>query len=378
MKKAIFSLAALCLICAALSGCAKDISRPSETRPTETEKHTHVFSEWSVFEEATCTLEGKYERFCQCGLRDTKPIKKKAHTATDWVVDVEPTLRESGKRHMVCTECDSVFNEEVTRITIDRLPPVFDDKQQEYRPSYDLAHCRHREGKPVVLLLFMDDNESSWTEAEVNAFKDEHVTPGLEYLETEAKKWNVELDFNVISYSTPTCGYELKYEGKVNKDLSVGGSTKDIIDKAAEDICFGDNWDLYSYYQNLYPHETVIFLSFFNKDGRSYTRHAISPGQMEYAEHSVIFADLYGSSPQYRAPGSRASAVAHELLHLFGAEDYYASLSRESIANELYPDDILLWCYDDISRNTLGDLTAFSIGWTDEIPQVCYNGDWWK
>ena len=96
-------------------------------------------------------------------------------------------------------------------------------------------------------------------------------------------------------------------------------------------------------------------------------------GYLEYSEHCVLFANNLSGSK-----GSRASTIAHEILHLFGAEDYYVSMSREALANQKYPDDIMLWQVERIQDNSIGDCTAYSVGWTDEVPDVCYDDRWWK
>ena len=164
----------------------------------------------------------------------------------------------------------------------------------------------------------------------------------------------------------------------MTRNLDRDGSTKDALDQVAADIGCDSGWDLYSYYKSKYPDDDIIFLCLLNASGKSYTRHSISTGYLEYAEHSILFADSYGAPAGSRKEGSRAAVVAHEILHLFGAEDYYTSLSRERLAMELYPDDIMLWQYDDIQSNALGDCTAYSVGWTDKAPSVCYNSKWWQ
>lgn len=352
---------------------------PTKTPPEESMQHTHVWNDWTTVQEATCVYKGQKERICGCGVKETKEISKTRHTGDKWIIDKEATLKEVGKKHQLCSVCGTVFNEKtIPTLTVNVLPGTTDTYQDPLRPNYALANCRRLEGNPVVVLIFIDDNESCWTEAEVVAFTQEHILVGLNYLESNAQKWGVDLDFVVESYSTPLSGYEIKYEGTVNPDLHNGGSTKDVLDKAAADIGCDSNWELYSYYKAKYPKDDIVFLNFLNKSGKSYARNAISTGYMEYSEHCVIFADYLGESSALRKDGSRAATVAHEILHLFGAEDFYTSYTRESLANKKYPNDIMLWQYDNIQDNKIGDCTAFSVGWTDVVPEVCYDDYWWK
>lgn len=341
--------------------------------------HTHQWGEWTVVREATCTSKGRLERYCECGEKDLDRVPTLEHTHGDWIIDKEATLIECGKKHQVCSVCNTTINEEEIPIpTFDILPGITDMHQEMLRPNYGLANCRKLEGNPVVVLLFMDDDESHWNADEISTFTEEHILLGLNYLENNAKKWGVDLDFVVESHSTHLGAYELKYEGIVNTNLYVGGSSKDVLDQAAQDMGCDSNWELYSYYKSKYPNDDIIFLNFLNKSGISYTRHAISTGYLEYSEHCVIFADYWGFPPETRKYGSRAATVAHEILHLFGAEDFYSSSAREALANKLYPNDIMLWQYDDINDNLIGDYTAFSVGWTTMVPDVCFENKWWE
>ena len=359
------------------------LSTYGEERTTAATKgstaHTHDWGEWRIIRNATCNAEGRSERVCACGEKTVKTVPMLVHTGDGWIVDEEATLRESGKKHQICSACGIAFNEmNIPPLTVNPVPGITDVNQELFRPYYALANCRRLEGNPVVVLIFIDDNESAWTKNEVVTFTQEHILPGLDYLENTAKTWGVNLDFVIQSYSTPLNGYEIKYEGVVNRNLHNGGSTKDVLDQAAMDIGCASNWELYSYYKEKYPTDDIIFLNFLNKSGKSYARHAISTGYVEYSEHCVIFADYLGGSPAMRQNGSRASTVAHELLHLFGAEDYYSPRSRERLANQNYPKDIMLWQYDNIEDNVIGDCTAFSVGWTDIVPDVCYEDAWWE
>ena len=261
MKKRFTIKAITCLILiillTVLISCNND-GRSVETGavPESSTQHTHEWGEWTVANKATCVSEGRSERVCACGEKDTKALQTVAHTSNDWIVDKEATLRESGKKHQVCSVCNERFNEKtIPLITVDLLPGITDVYQDQSRPNYNLANCRNLKGNPVVVLIFIDDNESHWTKEEVTTFTQEHILVGLDYLEKNARKWGVDLDFTIESYSTALSGYKIKYEGTVNRNLYNGGSTKDVLDKAAQDIGCDSNWELYSYYKAKYPKE---------------------------------------------------------------------------------------------------------------------------
>ncbi len=371
----------LVMLSITLMSCATPGVPPaSESDPVESETaHTHKWGDWIILPAATCTSEGQAERACACGEMEQRTLPQLGHRSSTWIVAKEATLRESGLTYKICSECDSIFNEtELPRLKAKPLDGISDHYQYPLRPNYHLSSCRDLKGSPVVVLIFIDDYESYWTESEVKDFTENQVLVGLDFLEESAEAWGVDLDFVVECYSTPTSGYEIKYEGIINKNLNNGGSTKDVSDRAAMDIGCESGWELYSYYKEKYPNDDIIFLNLVNKSGISYARNVIAPAYEQYAEHCVMFADYLTSSPAVRTDGSRASTVAMMILYLFGAESMFTSSAREQLAAQLYPDDVMFWLYDDITLNTIGDCTAYSIGWTNTVPEVCYNDQWWE
>ena len=66
---------------------------------------------------------------------------------------------------------------------------------------------------------------------------------------------------------------------------------------------------------------------------------------------------------------------------MFGAEDYYYEEGenrdqRNILARQYYTNDIMLGYYDDLHLLRVNDVTAYSVGWTDRMPKILYNGDW--
>ena len=89
-------------------------------------------------------------------------------------------------------------------------------------------------------------------------------------------------------------------------------------------------------------------------------------------EYCLIFTGFTDTSYD-----SASDTVAHETLHLFGAEDYYYPDSRKALAKQVYPTDIMLCAMSDLAYFTLDSYTAYCVGWTDTAPEVCSNPAWW-
>ncbi len=255
------------------------------------------------------------------------------------------------------------------------LPGITDMTQEELRPNFWLGNNKKLSDDVLVVILFIDDNESHWAKQEIDDFTETAIKPALAFLEDEAKKHNNNLKFKIESLSKYNTNKSLKYDGTVNRNLNVGGSSKDVLDQAAQKLGFENNWDIYSYYKNQQGENDLIFLNLLNKDGISYARNCNSIGYAAYAEHAVIFSRYLGEAVQK----DRASTVAHEILHLFGAEDMYTTFSRELLATRFYYNDIMLLSPNlSILTYSVGDLTAYSVGWYNTPPELCYNELWWQ
>ncbi len=258
--------------------------------------------------------------------------------------------------------------------------PIGQDKLHEYRNSHDMGSSRHLRGRVIVHCFFVDDNESSWTAEQSDRFLNEQIKPALEMIIAESKQWNINLTFDIKSYCNERADFSLKYNGTVNKDLMDGGSTKDIFNQMAVNMGYASDIDFTISDDASGGYTDSIYLTLINKKGRSYTRNIYVSGNAYYidndvSEHCIIFSQDLDAWVSYIAPKSRSATVAHEVLHLFGAEDYYKS-QREDLAEQYYYYDIMTLSTRDISKLKIMEMTAFSIGWTNDVPELCYNSQW--
>ena len=251
---------------------------------------------------------------------------------------------------------------------------------EDTRPRYGLGTCHTLSGEQTVVLFFMDDDESRWTKEDVIDFTDQKILPALDFLEKQAQSWGVELDFTVKRYSTALSGgLQMTYGGSVIKDLNVSGSTKDLPAQIAALMgCDRDDALLRALMEE-FETESVIPLMLLNKDGVAYARAQLSPGLGGHVEHAVVFADHLGHpAGSWRRMSRREATVAHEILHLFGAEDYYLDEGRIRLAEKYYPNDIMLLDTFRLSRLTVDAYTGYCVGWTDEVPAICSEEAWYE
>ena len=64
--------------------------------------HEHVWSDWTVASEPTCTEAGEKIRTCYCGEIETEEIPTTDHVFGEWTVTTEPTCTEAGVETRTC------------------------------------------------------------------------------------------------------------------------------------------------------------------------------------------------------------------------------------------------------------------------------------
>lgn len=270
--------------------------------------------------------------------------------------------------------------EDCTELTTDGVYEPFEYKyaSDSYRLAFGIGTCYNFSGKQTVVLFFVDDDESSWSKEDVLKFTNSKVLPSLDFLEKQAKEWGVELSFEVKRFSTPLSdGTKFVYEGCVNKNLDATGSTKDLPEQMSKILGYKNEIEFFNVMMDEYQSNSVIPIMLLNKDGTAYARKQLVGGDMGHIEHAVVFADGLGDiNGSWRYVAHREATIAHEILHLFGAEDYYINPKRLELAEEHYIDDIMLLDTYDISRLKVGEMTAYYVGWTDEAPNIRYYDNW--
>ena len=104
--------------------------------------HTEVFDE---AKEATCTetglTEGKHCSVCGKILKAQEVVAKKAHTESEWIIDVEPTCEVNGSKHKVCEVCNEILK--VEAITATGHAEVVDEEKEATCTETGLTDGKH-------------------------------------------------------------------------------------------------------------------------------------------------------------------------------------------------------------------------------------------
>ncbi len=223
------------------------------------------------------------------------------------------------------------------------------------RRSYNSGSCTTLKGDVTVFIHFVNDYNSRWSMSQMADTVRNSVIPGLEFLEEQAKEYNINLSLDM------KWGEAYSFDGVVDSGNDV---TSVLLGRIAEKQGY-DSADDYNEALAEKNNGQLAHLILVNKEGRPY---ALCSTMLDnyYTENAVIFRTGDRSYDAY--------SVAHELLHLFGAEDMYDG-ERAELADEYYHQDIM-YRWDNMPYLEVGEATAYQVGWINEPPEVCFTAGW--
>lgn len=336
-----------------VTGCGRrEVRRPRETRePEETYTMPLIWMENSP----TAPTE-----------EETQPFYEDSDTFTDF-----DSYVEQGPQSPFPEGGDIYAPETVPPF----VPPPTEPPYQQERPDAhrNVGLCKNLTRDAMALLVFMNDSESQWTASEVQDYISTMIYPGLGYIQDQAAAWGYGITFDNCVYPDETGGAKvITYSGTVN-DWDDDTQNEDLVDQAAAAFGFGSREAMIQNVQNYAGTDQVAIIFCLDKDGRSYSNWNLDNGS--YVEHAVLFTHQDGSR---RAP----DIVAHEVMHLFGAEDMYADRGERSgraqMAQRLCPTELYYQPQWELYDNTVSSYTAYCVGWLDTVPAEFDCPEWWS
>ena len=215
------------------------------------------------------------------------------------------------------------------------------------------------EGKIYVLICFVSETE--WDENEMADYCG-LIFEAEDWLVSQAKNYGKEVSFKNAyrGFSKPL---KLKDIGGFESDDMLVDRISRVIKKTEYRTGLG--------FVNWVKHNTdctgCMLLAVANQPGRSYSMayNDIYDREKFFLEGSMLYTSFESGKP------ACAASIAHEMCHLFGAEDLYEtgqqSAENEQRARELFPDDIMLSTSYDINKRKIDRFTAWLVGLTDEM-----------
>lgn len=224
----------------------------------------------------------------------------------------------------------------------------------EPRSSFMLGSAVKAEGRNVIISLFADTPSETFNEADI----EDSFTPldtACRYIEDSAKEYGVETEF-IYDYREDK---DLLIRSRIYRDLSDEEEFEDYLDRII--ALWIDYRADFEGVKKKYDADGVFLLIHFKEEGRSY---AITFDGIDNEDESLI---VFRDAP--------AAEYAHEILHLFGAHDFYRGAEYtddvvDFIENE-YPDEIMLsFDYSKEIDEKISPLTAYHLGWAEEPSEV--------
>ena len=216
------------------------------------------------------------------------------------------------------------------------------------------------DGKIYVLTCYV--TETNWTDEEIASYR-AMIHEAEDWLVSQAKAYGRDVSFQNGSF-----GIEKPLiMNQIVSGNGVGDEPVDLVSKVMKKIGYANGLKFVDWVQNNTDCTGCLVLIVANKPGRGYSMayHDDYSRELYFLEGTMLYTSQEEGEP-YCAAG-----IAHEMCHLFGAEDLYATFvqteENEALARELFPDDIMLRIAYDIDTLKIDKLTAWLVGLTDDM-----------
>ena len=214
------------------------------------------------------------------------------------------------------------------------------------------------EGKTYVLTVFTGNNQ--WEQKAIDNFYNTS-NEAFAWLRREALRYNKKITFTKGSYGTPD---PIEYD--IASGTGSGRESIDVVYNVMKKIGYSRPLDFVQWSKETMGCSNCFVIVVVDKPGRSYSLTYNNKYEKEkfFLEGVVVYTRYEDGSPLC------AASIAHEICHLFGAEDLYENFKQtkenELVARKLYPNDIMLRTSCMINKLTIDEMTAWFVGLTDD------------
>jgi len=235
-----------------------------------------------------------------------------------------------------------------------------------------LGSAKTLDGTVLVVSIFVkNDNNSLWNDELLAGFR-KILRYSMLYLEELADHYDTPLRF--YQYQTEIGADDLFYMMDLDGWLAGGDDSDELILGTRRDIDnFIENNIPYRELADKYRTNNITYVVFTTEMDRSYAwpyyaDHSYSIAAERYHEKSIVFLHT-------------GFTLIHEILHTFGAVDFYHEEGEQAnrdffgVSKELmdhieknYPQEVMLRTR--VSEPQLSPLTAYRLGWLDNIPEL--------
>lgn len=227
-----------------------------------------------------------------------------------------------------------------------------------YKDLVDVGSARRLSGNVCVIYLFVGTSESRWSQEEIEATA-EKLYAAEDWLKAEALRYGKKVEFRnysvkrqLIDNNIPASPFQPEAVGYPKSVLRRFGYTS--------------NRDLRDIITRKTGCHQFLVLVFARMAGRCYASAVNRNMSRGGAGRDMPECCMLYQTSDDTGRDLQVGRIAHEMLHLFGAWDFYAvspdDKARSTRAAGLFPTSIMLRSYGDISQRTIDPLTAWLVG----------------
>ena len=207
------------------------------------------------------------------------------------------------------------FDESETEVINDEYDDYSDYEYEDYFcPEYsgEYGTAGKLEGKTVIVSIFANDNVTSWDLEEDRNTMDEclfYLNTAADWITENAARYGSEVSFVCDWKENPDLFYTADFdETLVRFDSTMYNTQSDYVEMNI------DRFDLYQKYQC----ENIIFFFYFNTDNCD-----VRPWTLSYSESYPLYIEFTNIFVKFNEYTTQSASYAHEILHSFGAPDFY-------------------------------------------------------
>lgn len=214
-----------------------------------------------------------------------------------------------------------------------------------YLGSRNTGASRKLVGDVNIITVFVSKTPDDWCEAIKNEYR-KSIHIAADFLTSQARRYGTYLNIRCLYLETT-----VPYDADPHKGFYL---LRNFFHSP-------DMQRLQEYYEKHMGVDEVPIILAFNERGRSFAFEKNDYQFYDVQETSVLFFDNDANAKE------EAMSIAHEILHQFGALDYYYPEAVTEIAKKYLFDSIM-----GIGKKVVDDLTAYLVGWKDTISAGSY------
>lgn len=249
----------------------------------------------------------------------------------------------------------------------------------------NLGSAAELEGNIGIISIFADDLNGKWSFDNADDLKKRddalnYVAIATDWLEIQAEKYNKHVKFYFAGSEESDLYYRTRFDDKSANVEKAREKSMPVqwkyIDENIDNRSLKEKYDL----------DSMVYIIFLNPESDSSSSAFVVRYYNKVNDYPYETAFL---PMEYKGTVLAPAVVAHEILHLFGAPDLYGVDKNDM--NYGTTDDYVAYCeknhkneimYTTFARdengnkykvfdritNDLTDITAYYVGWTDNVP----------